>query len=314
MSKVLIDARKSNPGWLYNSGVSTNKPFEARRLGDDSFKGKGPTTRLFNNYTPYDDRNAPDLFAEVFMNKVDNDAKSYFLCTELAIRTKDKTYCPFRDGTINKNKSCRIEEHEERAFYNYYMNRESVDTDEIRIIYYSMPLREDKPNEKKLKDVDAIGLSSDGHTAYLLELKNVESKETLVRSSLEIYTYYSRLGLNKADGKRKMLERLKNDFGSIFCNVTDIRPGILLINGSEQYKVFARMMSNEDISYSNIKRLIIGLGLDVFSVNKYAENTLIPFKSDNDVIEYSEVASDETKVRPVVKLASGEYIRIEKAY
>ena len=102
--------------------------------------------------------------------------------------------------------------------------------------------------------------------------------------------------------EKKTISRLKTDFGGVFQFVSDIKPGILLINGSKQFMSYKSMIeSNQD---SNLLTLMNVLGLEVFSVNKYnKEGQQSSFLDNEDVIEY--VPIDEEYVKPVMKLKEG---------
>lgn len=326
MSEVLIEGRKNNPGWLYNSGVVTGSQYSVRFLnkkeeenGDIDINEDGSISCVFNTNTVFEDGSVSfDVFSEVFLKATRNNPKSYFELVPIVLRRETGySYHQKRDDdspvSKNDNGKRRWEEHEERAFYNYFRSFPSdLSENSISVIDYEMPLKVATGRPERLKGVDVVGLSSNNNIVYLLEMKNVGSMETLVRSSLEIYTYYSRLGLNRTETRSGVIKRIKDDYGPVFKDVSDIKPGVLLINGSNQHKVYVDMMKG-DTRYRNLKRLMENLKLDVFVVNKYKGETVIPFESENDVINYEEIKNNKTKVKPVVKLTAGEYIRIEKA-
>lgn len=313
---ALIDSRIQEPGWLYNSGVEITPPYKTHLLaGKKGERRFISISDLKNINGTFRRQKAYDLFSEIFLNKTNNDPQSYFSEVEIVIREENLPYHQTSHlGLIPKDsvnsRTRRIEEHEERAFFNYYLESEGkIPENSIGIVSYAMPLPKAGPNLYHLSEVDAIGLSSDKKTAYLLELKNMNSDETLLRSSLEIYTYYSRLALNRADDRQKTINRLKLDFGEVFSSVKDIKPGILLINGGKQYRTYRNMVY--DKQNPNLLSLMNRLGLVFFSVNKYdKEGQQIPFINDKDVVTYIPV--DEEYVKPVMHFKEGEYIRVEK--
>lgn len=312
---ALIDSRREEPGWLYNSGVETTMPYKTHLLSEkEQGRRVVSISDLQNIRSSFGGRKGYDLFSEILLNKTNKNPQAYFSEVEPVLRGKDQPYNQTSHfGLVLKDSinglTTRIEEHEERAFFNYYHEcNEEIPMDSIGIVSYAMPLPKSDPDPYHLSEVDAIGLSPDMKTAYLLELKNMDSDETLLRSSLEIYTYYSRLALNRDAEREKTIKRMKEDFGEVFRFVSDIKPGVLLINGSKQFRSYKAMVeSNHD---SNLLMLMKTLGLEVFSVNKYSkEGQQISFLNDADVINYTSV--DEEYAKPVLKLEEGEYIRIE---
>lgn len=325
LSVTMIENRKSTPEFLYNSGICIEEPHsvsflsEKKESKEPELVNRKSISCLFNTNTVFEDNSiAFDVFSEEFLRENNNKPKCYFELVPIIIRREiGYPYRQNRDGLVSKSviddkkKKRRWEEHEERAFYNYFNDNRPTKENEISIIDYEMPLKVGNKREEKLKSVDVIGLSSDKKISYLLELKSVESGETLVRSSLEIYTYYSRLGLNRTETRRGIIERLKKDYKPLMDMVEDIRPGLLLINGGNQYKDYSKI--KEDNEYcKNVKKLIEGLELDVFVVNKYNKyGEIIPFISEQDVIVYQKT-NNKSRVKPIVRLANDEKLKIEK--
>ncbi len=324
-ANALIEGRRENPGWLYKSGVSTTEPYVVHMLGNKNEKKEGEIsiTSVFNNNAVFEDGSISfDVFSSVFLRKT-RSPKHYFELVPIVLRReKDYSYnqSHLQNGSnlVGKKEGPRTsqqwEKHEAKAFFNYFLEykADSIEKKTIRIADFEMPLFVSGGNPQSIGAVDLLGISADGKTVYLLELKNVNSTETLVRSSLEIYTYYSRLGLNRSETRNGVIERIKNDYGSVFNDVTDIRPGVLLINGSNQHKVYDDMKRG-DGRYQNLAKLMDKLELKVFVVNRYRGQEIVPFQDEQDVVEYKEVEHDKTKVRPVVKLAKDEILKIEIA-
>ena len=328
-SEKLIKGRSKSPGFLYNSGVNTESPYSVRFLSKEdeneelTTTEKKSTSSVFNTSSEFEDGSISfDVFSKVFLEETGNRPKSYFETVPIVIRKeRGQSYNVYHKENLknlvskksenDEESNTQWEKHEAKALFNYFENNEDYGNTGISIVDFEMPLAVARPDPSKLSAVDLIGLSSDKKTAYLLELKNVKSVETLVRSSLEIYTYYSRLGLNRSETRKGVISRIKKDYGSIFNDVSDIRPGVLLLNGSNQHKVYVDM-TNGDTRYMNVKKLMEKLGIDVFVVSRYNGETVVPFTDETDAIEYQEVENDKSKVCPIVKLASNEVIRIDK--
>ncbi len=315
-SESLIEKRKKDPGWLYNSGTELEPPYEVafvwtKRTGNS-------ISNLINVRTPQNKRPFFDFFSELFLEKTDNNPKKYFENVAISIRDEEKEYWQkSHDGVVAESSthdvsSRRKEEHEEMALFNYCKDiSTAINTDkEITIVDYAMPLYNEQSDPSKLGEVDLVGISSDCKTVYLLELKNMKSKETLLRSALEIYTYYARLGLNKDKETREIIERLRKDYGKVFSDINNVKAGIIILCGSNQYNVFKEMMNPNDRKYFSTKKLIKELGLEIFVVNKYRNDKLILFENDDDFLIYEPYGNEQ--VKPAVKLEKPESLKIEK--
>ena len=132
-----------------------------------------------------------------------------------------------------------------------------------------MPLRNTK-NDKE-HGVDLV--ASDGENLIILEYKRYKSKETLLRSALEIYTYKKLL----QKGKSYLLENYKVPNGKLIA-------GIFFLENSNQHKSFQEM--NKD--NSTIK-LIKELGIK-FYLGKTSE------KFDEDTNLKKSLASKRPKI------------------
>ncbi|MDR0978562.1 MAG: hypothetical protein LBL91_01235, partial [Lachnospiraceae bacterium] len=148
--------------------------------------------------------------------------------------------------TINREKSYKIDTHD--GIYNPKSpRREEIIAMKMykndyldigKILDYQIPLK-DKQTTKAGK-IDLISLKQD--KLYLIELKNDESKETLLRCILEIITYMNQIDKNK----------LKSDFKLDGVNV---KPAIL---------IFKNTRPCYDMNDEYVKKLIDKFQIDVF--------------------------------------------------
>ena len=167
----------------------------------------------------------------------------------------------------------------------------------IRFIDYEMPLNEYEGTGNG--DVDLVGLSCDGKILYLMELKNVENDETLLRSALEIYTYYAHLGFDKDEYRDEMIKRIRRDYKLKFESVV---PCILFFEGSKQHGYFI----NRDMS-PNLMKLIQSLGIQVFMARRMEGTKAIPFINNEDCCGYK--LGDK---RPVLNITTDQKLVIEE--
>lgn len=151
--------------------------------------------------------------------------------------TRTQSYNMNHDGTIENEKSNRKEEIIAKKMYNKTY-------DELgEIIDYQIPLK-DKSDSKTGK-IDIISKKED--LLYLIELKNEESEETLIRCVLEIITYFYTLDH----------EKLKKDFN--LKNETVIIPSVLIFEGTRP---------REDLEDIFIKKIIKEHGVQIFIAKK----------------------------------------------
>lgn len=188
-----------------------------------------------------------------------------------SVRTKKSYFMESHDGITKegniKGSTFKWEERECIALRNYYIKKH--DKADFRILDYQMPLK--NTNNDKEDGVDLIG--TDGKDLYLLEYKRFISKESLLRSVLEVYTY------------RQLLENAKNKVCSDY-NYPEgkLIPGILVMEGSEQYKSWQSHDSN-----SSIKKLIHELGISVFLIvpeRPFSEDEEMKIKMAKEMPEF----------------------------
>jgi len=117
-----------------------------------------------------------------------------------------------------------------------------------KFIEYQVPLK------KKQKDgagkIDLVTYANKNKTVYIVELKYICNKETLLRAILEIWTYY--IQLNKVN--------FLNSFELMKQNkVEDIRKAVLLSVGCNAYKEAKELSKRPEL-----KQLAKALDVDIF--------------------------------------------------
>ena len=118
------------------------------------------------------------------------------------------------------------------------------------VIEYQVPLK-----EKRSDDAGKIDLvTSANKSVYIVELKYIGNKETLLRAILEIWTYYKQLNKVNFLNSFKLLKQNKTE---------DIRKAVLLSVGCNAYNE-AKELSKRP----KLKQLAKALYVDIFLLGK----------------------------------------------
>ena len=148
------------------------------------------------------------------------------------------------DGKIKNEKSEREEEIIAMKLFDFSQNQGKVFDIIGKIIDYQTPLKNVQTDKAGKIDLLAYNEKENPKTLRILELKKLDSKETMLRCVLEAYTYL------KIVDKAKLLK----DFG--LPENTKIKACPFVFYGKEQYKEM-----QED--RKNLKDLIKELGIEV---------------------------------------------------
>ncbi len=148
------------------------------------------------------------------------------------------------DGKIKNEKSEREEEIIAMKLFDFSQNQGKVFDIIGKIIDYQTPLKNVQTDKAGKIDLLAYNEKENPKTLRILELKKLDSKETMLRCVLEAYTYL------KVVDKAKLLK----DFG--LPKNTKIKACPFVFYGKEQYKEM-----QED--RKNLKELIEKLGIEV---------------------------------------------------
>jgi len=102
-----------------------------------------------------------------------------------------------------------------------------------KIIDYQIPLKSTR-NDKGVGTIDLISLNIEKKTLFLIELKYENNKETLLRATLESYTYFKTIDKSKLvkDYFKVIEKKIKG-----VINVSDIKvlPAVLVTPGCNAY-------------------------------------------------------------------------------
>ena len=162
------------------------------------------------------------------------------------------------DGKHNNQNSNRLEEIMAIEIF----NQKSLNI-LGEVLDYQTPLK-DKLEDEAGK-IDIVGYDKDNKIVYLLELKREDSKETMLRCVLEIFTY------SKTLDKDKFLE----DFN--LPKDTKIKASPLVFFNGSQYKE----MADSDNKY--LKDLIKKLEIELFYISKNNNSEYNITKGENNL-------------------------------
>lgn len=151
------------------------------------------------------------------------------------------------DGKIKNEKSEREEEIIAMKLFDFSQNQEKVFDIIGKIIDYQTPLKNVQTDKAGKIDLLAYNEKENPKTLRILELKKIDSKETMLRCVLEAYTYL------KIVDKAKLLK----DFG--LAENTKIKACPFVFYSGEQHQ---EMKEIKD-SRKNLGELIEKLGIEV---------------------------------------------------
>ena len=151
------------------------------------------------------------------------------------------------DGKIKNEKSEREEEIIAMKLFDSSQNQGKVFDIIGKIIDYQTPLKNVRADKAGKIDLLAYNEKENPKTLRILELKKLDSKETMLRCVLEAYTYL------KIVDKAKLLK----DFG--LPKDTKIKACPFVFYGKEQYKEMQAIKDDRE----NLGKLIEKLGIEV---------------------------------------------------
>ena len=129
---------------------------------------------------------------------------------------------------------------------------------------YQIPLKDTRA-DKGLGKIDLISYNDENKILYLIELKYEDNKETLLRATLESYTYY------KIVDKTKLINDCFNNYKFILNKVYNsikpeeikVKPAVLLVPKCNPYDELEDMELGER---PKLKALSLALGIKFFTL------------------------------------------------
>jgi hypothetical protein len=135
------------------------------------------------------------------------------------------------------------------------------------IVDYQIPLKGTRA-DKGAGKIDLISFNHKTNTLYLIELKYKENSETLLRASLESYTYYNIIDrVNLLADYKDVLEKA---FGDVDLKKIKTKPAVLLVPPCK---------ANDDLEEIDMndrpqqKALALAMGISYFTLEIYTYET-----------------------------------------
>ena len=170
------------------------------------------------------------------------------LFSDIKMISRENSYkVDSHDGKIKNEKSRREEEIIAMKLFDFSQNQGKVFDIIGKIIDYQTPLKNVQTDKAGKIDLLAYNEKENPKTLRILELKKLDSKETMLRCVLEAYTYL------KVVDKAKLLK----DFG--LPKNTKIKACPFVFYGKEQYKEMQAIKDDRE----NLGKLIEKLGIEV---------------------------------------------------
>ena len=126
---------------------------------------------------------------------------------------------------------------------------------------YQVPLKDTRAN-KGVGKIDLISFNKTNNTLYLIELKHKKNNETLLRASLESYTYYRIIDQIKLLADYKSL--LEKTSSHVDMNKISVKPAVLLIPPCRANDELEELFSTERPKQ---KALALALGIKYFTLD-----------------------------------------------
>ncbi|MBC6426371.1 MAG: hypothetical protein GDA51_07885 [Ekhidna sp.] len=188
-----------------------------------------------------------ELYSEIIASELLREIKVF---DKIQTVTRSKTYYREERGRIKiNNKSGRDEENFAKRLAGLTLKNLGLIKD------FQIPLK-GKRTDKGLGKIDLISFNKENNTLYLIELK-YGNKETLLRASLESYTYY------KIIDKVKLVNDYFNDHAP---NEINVKPAVLVIPDPE-YGPYNELKEVASGKRPKLKDLALALDIKYFTVD-----------------------------------------------
>ncbi len=201
-----------------------------------------------------------EYFSEIIANELLN-KNNRNIFKNVSIVTRGKTYCKENHKKMEINlESNRKEEIFAKRITGLNLGKLGIIKD------YQIPLKR-KGADKGLGKIDLLSYNKRTHTMYLIELKFGDNKDTLLKASLETYTYF-----RIVDKKKLIKDCLKGQNNNFDPLKIDIKPAVMVVPFCNAYKELNEM---ENGKRDKLKSLILALGIKFFNFELFLNNKVL---------------------------------------
>jgi len=207
-------------------------------------------------------KDTKEFSSEIIASELLNELKEFDNILEV---TRNKTYETATHSDIKINKDSNIDEE------NFAKRIIGLTLDDLGLIKdFQIPLKDNNEDEG-LGKMDLISFNEKTNTLYLIELKygdNKENnkknnKETLLRASLESYTYYKTVNEEKL---------IKDYFKDIKHNEINVKPAVLVVPNCNAHKELEELKSG---NRPKLKELALALDIKYFTLEFLTSETIL---------------------------------------
>jgi hypothetical protein len=211
-------------------------------------------------------KDTDELYSEVIANELLRELKEF---DKISTLTRTETYCRENHCNIEID-ICDSNRDEE----NFAKRITGLTLDGLGLIKdFQIPLKNAIAN-KGLGKIDLISFNEETKTLYLIELKYEGNKETLLRASLESYTYYKIVDkvklINDCFNNQKFI--LNNVFNPIDPTEINVKPAVLVVPKCNAYNELEEV---ELGGRPKLKALALALDIKYFTVEFFTNETIL---------------------------------------
>ncbi len=259
---------------LNDSGVRSNKKIinmkKTKKETIDEFKKEiSDIENLYKskciNWTGKT-KDTNELYSEIISNELLRNLKEF---DKISTITRTNTYCRKNHCNIEID-ICNSNRDEE----NFAKRITGLKLEGLgRIKDYQIPLK-DTRTDKGLGKIDLISFNEETKTLYLIELKYKNNKETLLRATLESYTYFKIVDkiklVNDCFNSEEFI--LNKVYNSINPNEINIKSAVLVVPKCNAYDELESIKLEER---PKLKALALALDFKYFTVEFLTNETFL---------------------------------------
>jgi len=209
-------------------------------------------------------KDTDELYSEIIANELLRELKEF---DKISTVTRNETYCRENHCNIEID-ICNSNRDEE----NFAKRITGLTLEGLGLIKdFQIPLK-DTSADKGLGKIDLISFNEETKSVYLIELKYEGNKETLLRASLESYTYYKIVDkaklINDCFNSQKFI--LNKVFNQIDPTEINVKPAVLVVPKCNAYNELEEV---ELGGMPKLKALALALDIKYYTVVFYTNET-----------------------------------------